>query len=190
MSDVQTPTPTKEKTRQMSFSVLDDGTVRAEFGEGIDPLTFHPAAMPESLFPAALAAGFIGRLRGYTSRLAGENRTPAALRVAIEKGIADLRAGTWVTEREPGEGGGEISMEAEAAYRYRVKRAEAKGEKYEGTLTEAAADFAKLTAEQKKTLKALPRYQLAWAEIKAAHNAKRAEKLAKKVKDEEDEVAF
>lgn len=190
MTETQAPAKPAEKTRQMSFAVLNDGTVRAEFGEGIDPLSFHPATMPEGLFPAALAAGFIGRLRGYTSRLVGEGRTPAALRAAIEKGITDLKAGIWAAEREPGEGTGEISMEAEAAYVYRVKRAESKGEAYDGTLAQAVTDFDNLTEEQKKVLKALPRYQLAYAEVKAKRQAAKAEKLAKKVKDEEDEVAF
>jgi hypothetical protein len=189
MNDVVTPEKPAEKTgRQMSFAVLDDGTVRAEFGTGIDPLTFHPAKMPEPLFPAALAAGFIGRLRGYTSRLVGEGRTPEALRAAIAKGIADLQAGIWAAEREAG--AGEISMEAEAAYVYRVKRAEAKGEKYDGTLEAAAEDFGNLTDEQKKVLKALPRYQLAYAEVKARRTAERAEKLAKKVEAGEDLVDF
>lgn len=188
---VQTPqAPAKtEKSRQMSFTVLDDGTVRADFGEGVDPLAFHPATMPESLFPPALAAGFIARLRGYTSRLVGDTRTPEGLRKAIEKGISDLKAGIWAAEREPG-AGDEISMEAEAAYRYRVKRAESKNEVYTGTLADAVADFNNLTDEQKKVLKGLPRYQLAYAEVKAERQAAKMEKLAKKVKDEEEEVAF
>jgi hypothetical protein len=184
MSETQTP----EKTRQMSFTVLEDGTVRADFGPGVDPLSFHPATMPEALFPSALAAGFIGRLRGYTSRLAGDARTPAALAAAIAKGIADLRAGIWAAEREPGTG--EVSMEAEAAYVFRVKRAEAKGEKYEGTLAEAVAAFDALSDEQKKTLKALPRYQLALAEIKAKRQAEKAIKLAKKVSQDEEDSPF
>lgn len=180
----------KKSVRQMSFATLEDGTVRAEFGEGIDPVTFHPAKMPEALFPAALAAGFIGRLRGYTSRLIGDGRTPVALRDAIVKGLSDLNAGIWAAEREAGTGSSEISMEAEAAYVYRVKRAEAKGEVYSGTLEQAAADFAALTDEQTKVLKGLPRYQLAYAEVKARRTAERAEKLAKKVIAEEEETGF
>jgi hypothetical protein len=180
----------KLKTRQMSFAILEDGTVRADFGTGVAPLSFHPASLPESLFPAALAGGFIGRLRAYTSRLSGDDRTPSALRTAIEKGLADLKAGIWTTEREPGSGAGEISIEAEAAYAYRVKRAESKGEVYSGTMEQAAADFAALTDDQRKQLKALPRYQLAYAEVKARRTAERAEKLAKKVSAEEDDVSF
>lgn len=37
--------------------------------------------------------------------------------------------------------------------------------------------FDALTDEQKKTLKALPRYQLAYAEVKAAAAAAKAQKL-------------
>jgi aldehyde dehydrogenase (NAD+) len=43
----------------------------------------------------------------------------------------------------------------------------------------------KLTDEQKKTLKALPRYQLAYAEVKAERAAEKAAKLAKKVEADE-----
>lgn len=187
MSDTQAP-EVKEKTRQMSFNTLDDGRVRAEFGEGIEPVVFMPASLPESLFPMALAAGVISRLRGYTSRLVGEGRTPEALRAAIVKGLADLNAGVWTQERESGPG--EISIEAEAAFVYRQKRAEAKGETYNGTLEDAAKDFAALTDDQRKTLKALPRYQLAYAEVKARKQAERAEKLAKKVIEQEEDIPF
>lgn len=177
-------TPTK--TRQMSFTVLEDGTVRADFGEGVDPLSFLPATLPESLFPMAMAKGFIARLQGYTSRLSGEDRNPTNLRAAIEKGLTDLRAGIWAAEREPGQGGGEISIEAEAAHMFRVKRAESKGEEYTQTLEQSAADFKALSDEQKAKLKELPRYKAAYAEVKAARQAKLAAKLAKKADGEED----
>ncbi len=178
-------TPTK--TRQMTFSVLEDGTVRADFGEGVDPVSFHPGTMPESLFPQALAKGFITRLQGYTSRLSGDERNPAALRAAIEAGLTDLRAGKWAAEREPGTGSVEISIEAEAAHWYRVS----KNPDYAGTIAESAEAYSALTDEQKKQLKEVPRYKAAYAKVKAERQALRAEKLAKKAdKDEPAEMDF
>jgi hypothetical protein len=173
-----------EKTRQMTFTVLEDGTVRADFGENVEPLSFLPATLPESLFPNALAKGFISRLQGYTSRLSGEDRTPGKLREAIAKGLTDLRAGIWAAERTPG-AGEEISIEAEAAHVYRAKRAKAKGEEYTGTLEADAEAFSALSDEQKTKLKGLSLYKLAYAEVKAARQAAKATKLAKKVQDEE-----
>jgi len=188
MSDPTPQAPAEKSARQMTFAILEDGTVRADFGEGIEPISFHPATLPESLFPQALAGGFINRLRSYTSRLNGDGRTPAALHDAVAEGLSDLQKGIWAREREAGLG--EISMEAEAAYRFRVKRAESRGETYDGTLESAVADFRALSDDQKAKLKALPRYQLALAEVKAERQAKAAEKLAKKVTADEEDVSF
>lgn len=177
----------EKKTRQMTFTVLEDGTVRADFGENVDPVSFQPASLPESLFPQALAKGFITRLQGYTSRLAGDDRTPEKLRAAIEKGLADLRAGTWAAERTPGESpAGEVSIAAEAAFLYRVSRAAEKGEEYTKTLEETAEEYNALTDDQKKQLAEVPRYKAAYAKVKAARQTKKAEKLAKKAGAEAD----
>lgn len=175
------------KTRQMSFTVLEDGSVRADFGEGIDPITFMPASLPETLFPQALAKGFIINLQGATSRLSGDDRTPAALRDAVAERLDGLKAGKWGVERVAGEG--DISIEAEAAHVYRQDRAAAKGETFTGTLADTAADFALLSDEQKEKLKAVSGYKLAYAKVKASRAAKKAEKMAKKVTTE-GEVDF
>jgi hypothetical protein len=168
----------------MTFSVLESGEVRADFGEGIEPIVFMPANLPESLFPQALAKGFITRLQGYTSRLSGEGRTPETLRAAVATGLEDLKAGKWAAERIAGES--EISIEGEAAYRYRVGRAKDKGEVYSGTLADAARDYAALTDDQKKKLKAVPRFAAAYAAVKAERQTARAEMLAKKAGEEID----
>jgi hypothetical protein len=71
-------------------------------------------------------------------------------------------------------------------------RAKAKGEPVEsaGTIEQAAENFAKLSDEQKKTLKALPRYQLALAEVKAARAAAKLKALTEKVEAGGDEDGF
>lgn len=181
-------TETTEKTRQMSFAVLDDGTIRADFGPGLDPLTLDPQALPENLMVLAISEGIISRLRSYGSKLTGEARTASALRDVMAGGIANLLAGQWKVERAPGEGG-EISQEAEAAYLFRVKRAEAKGETYSGTMAEAAEAFAALDDAKKKQLKAVPLYQIALLEVKAKRNAAKSAKLAKKA-EEDTEALF
>lgn len=183
---VQGP-PEKAKTRQMTFTVLDDGVIRAEFGEGVEPLTLNPAAVPESLQAAAMTEGLISRSRGYTSRLTDADRTPNALRAAVAKAFENLLAGVWKMERAPGEA--EFSIEVEAAFLFRQMRAKAKGEPFTGTIQESADNFATLSDEQKKTLKALPRYQLALAEVKQARATKKLEALAKKIGDD-DKAGF
>lgn len=181
------PAPAPAKTRQMTFTVLDDGNIRAEFGEGIDPLLLNPASVPEKLQVAAVTEGLISRLRGYTSRLTDTDRTPANLAAAIKKGMENLQAGVWKIERAAGEGA-EFPIEIEAAFLFRQMRAKAKNEDFKGTLAEAAENFAKLTDEEKKTLKALPRYQLAYAEVKAARAQAKLKALSEKMTD--DEVGF
>ena len=178
----------ESKTRQMTFSPLDDGSVRADFGEGIEPFTFIPAQIPESLFPQALTKGVITRLQGYSSRLSGEDRTGQTLRDAIVKGWADLMSGIWAAERAPG--ALEISIEAEAAHVFRVKRGEKKGVPYTGTLAESAEAFAALDEEKQKALKALALYKVAYAEVKARRAAEKAAKLARKAEVEDDSEDF
>lgn len=181
--------PEAKTSRQMSFSVLEDGTIRADFGPELEPLTLNPGDVPETIYTAAVTEGLISRARGYTSKLTDSDRTPAALREAIAKAFTALLAGTWKIERAAG-AGEEFSLEVQAAHVFRAMRAKAKGEEYTGTLAEAAENFAALSDEQKKALKALPRYQLALAQVKAEHAAKKAEKLAKKVSESEEDGAF
>ena len=183
----QTPAPEKGKTRQMTFNVLEDGTIRAEFGEGLDALILNPAEIPESLQAAAMTEGLISRARGYTSKLVDENRTPANLRGAVAKAFENLLAGVWKIERAPGEGTSEYSIEVEAAFLFRQMRAKAKNEEFTGTIAQAAENFAKLSDEDKKTLKALPRYQLAFQEVKAKRAAEKLAALQKKVSESEGE---
>lgn len=175
------PASKESKGRQMAFIEREDGTFAVEFGPGLEPLTFSPSSLPENLIPLALADGIMYRLRTATSKLAGESRTPAALRSAIEAGIqAIFVEGTWKVEREAGDGLGSISQEAEAAWVFRQKRAIAAGQPVEsvGTVQQAAKDFAALSDEQKKALKAQPVYKAALAEIRAKHAAANAAKLA------------
>jgi hypothetical protein len=198
MSTENTPvepvTPEKTKTRQMSFSLLETGEIRADFGPELEAVTLDPAAVPESLQAAAMAEGLISRLRGYTSKLSDDaedpahKRTPENLRAAVQKGVVALLAGIWKIERAPGTGEAEYSMEVEAAFRFRASRAKSKGETFTDTLAQVAEIFGALTEDQKKQLKALPRYQACLAEVKAERAAAKAAKLAKKADDLEDEA--
>lgn len=178
--------PAKAKTRQMTFTVLEDGNIRAEFGEGVEVLQLNPTEVPESLQLSAVTEGIISRLRGYTSKLTDADRTPVALRAAVAKGIENLKAGVWKIERAPGEGTPEYSIEVEAAHLFKQMRAKAKGEEFTGTLADSADAFGKLDDEQKKKLKGLSRYQLALAEVKAARAAAKLAKLQKSAGTDDD----
>jgi hypothetical protein len=161
----------------MTFTVLDDGTIRADF-VGLEPLILDPAAVPEHVQAAAIAEGYISRVRGYTSKLEGADRTPEALRAAVSRGFAALLNGVWKAEREAGKV--EVSIEAEAAYLFRAARAKAKGEEFVGTLEEAVTNFAALTDGQKKQLKAVPLYQAQLATVKAQRATLKAAAAQKK----------
>ena len=192
-----------EKTRQMSFQPLEDGSIKADFGEGVEAFTFTPAAAPESLFPQIIAKGVMAFLQGRTSKLQGDDRTPETLRTAIVKGWEDLMAGVWVRERAPG-APAEESIEVEAAHLYRVKRGEKSGTPYTGTLQDTAAAWEALTDAQREMLKgrsadkekglaaikANALYASCYAEVKAARAKARAEKLAKKAGSGDEEAVF
>lgn len=184
---------TKSTKRQMTFTVMDDGTVRADFPDsGLEPFSFSPASIPESSYPDALTEGVISRLRGFMGKLTGEARTAEALRAALTEGWSKLAAGEWKSVRTPGEGGVSYSIEVEAAFVFRQKRALAAGKDISeaGTLEQAAENFAALTEEQVSKLKANPVYQLARAEVKAARDAAKLAKLAKKAAESEDDSGF
>jgi hypothetical protein len=186
----ETTTPVeKTKTRQMSFTLLDTGIIQADFGPGIEPLTLNPADVPEALQAAAVAEGLISRARQGTSKLSDEARTPAALRESIAKTFANLLAGIWKIERASGASSA-FSIEVEAGFRYRVSRAKAKGEDYTGTLEEAAAAFALLSEDQKKQLKALPRFQAEYAQVKSERAAAKAAEALKKAESSEEDSPF
>lgn len=193
--DTTNPNPeTTEKTeekasRQMSFTVTDTGDIRADFGPGLDPIQFSPSALPEVIFPHALAEGIISRLRSATSKLTGDGRTPATLREAIDKGLQSLVAGQWKIERAPGSGG-EVSIAAEAAHLFRKRRAEKKGEEYTSTLAEDAAAYNALDEAKQKALAEVPSYAAAYAEVKAQRQAAKAAKLAKKAEAAEEDSPF
>jgi len=174
MSD---PTP-QTRNRQMSFTVLDDGNIRADFGPGADPILVNVTSdLPASLYPQAVAKGFIANWSGATAKLAGEGRNPLSLRAAVLARIDLNKVGIWGAVR--GEGAGEeISIEAEAAHVFRVKRGEKKGEPYIQGLDESVAAFSALSEEQKTKLKATPLYKLAYAEVKAKRAAEKLTKLA------------
>jgi hypothetical protein len=173
----------------MSFTVLDTGDIRADFGEGIEPFTFNPATMPETLFPTAVAKGVIANLSGATAKLTGDDRNGANLRKAVVGRWDLLKSGIWGAPR--GEGAGEeVSMEAEAAHVFRIKRGEKKGQPYTGTLDQSAADFAALSDEQTAKLKDTPLYKLAYAEVKAARSAAKLAKLQKKAAEAGDDGDF
>lgn len=168
-------------TRQMSLTVQDDGVIRAEFGPGLDPLTIDPAKLPEDILPQAVAEGIRSFLRARGSKLSGEARTPAALHAATAEGIADLLAGKWKADRVS-TASADVTIEGEAAHLYRKTRfAETNpGEDYTGSMAADAAAFAALADAQKAKLKAVPRFQVALATVKAARMAARAAKLEKK----------
>lgn len=188
MSDVQTA-PTQTRNRQMSFTVLDSGEIRADFGEGAEPFTFNPASMPEALFPAAVAKGVIANLSGATAKLTGADRNPVKLRAAVVGRWDLLKSGVWGAPR--GEGAGEeISIEAEAAHLFRVKRGEKTGTPYTGTLDESVAAFASLADEQKAKLKETPLYKLAYAEVKQARAAAKLAKMQAKADAASGDVDF
>jgi hypothetical protein len=184
------PAAKPEKKRQMTFTVKDDGAIRAEFGEGVEPVEMSPTSLPEALAAAALTEGVISRLRGYTSKLTDKDRTPEALRAAVAKGVENLLKGIWKIERAPGEGTPDYSIEVEAAHLFKTMRAAAKGEQFTATIAETADAFNALDDEQKKKLKALSKYQLAYAEVKAARAAAKLEKMKKDADEEGDEVGF
>lgn len=190
-TQAQAPAAEPKKTRQMSFTVLDTGEIRADFGPGLDPIAFNPAELPEGIFPQAVAEGVISRLRGYTSKLGDSDRTPSNLRAAIAKGLENLQAGIWAVQRAPG-AGAEFSIEAEAAFLYRKGKFEADnaGQVYSGTLEADAEAFAALSDEQKAKLKKVPRYAAAYAQVKADRAAKKAAKLAEKATVSEEDADF
>lgn len=207
-----TPAVETPSKRQMSFTLGEDGVIRAEFGEGIEPLSLNVAEVPEAIYALAVGEGIISRLRGYTSKLTEQTRTPENLRTAISKGMENILAGTWKVERVSATGETEYPIEVEAAYLFKVKRyekalakAKADGIDYTGampgTIEEAAAAYKTLTEDtetvsvdgkkvktlgQKSQLKALPLYQLAYAEVKQRRNAEKLAKLAAAVEKDED----
>lgn len=182
--------PEKETSkRQMSFSVLDDGTIRADFGPGLDPLTLNPGAVPETIIAAATTEGLIARARGYTSKLEGDSRTPASLREAIAKAFTNLLAGVWKIERAPGSGG-EYTIEVEAALVFRQMRAASKGETCADTIEQVAAHWETLTDDQRKQVKDLPRYKAAFAQVKAARQAEKAKALMAEADKAEENAPF
>jgi len=180
---------TPEKTRQMSMTVLDDGVIRAEFGPGLDPLSIDPSKLPEDILPQAVAEGIRSFLRARGSKLSGDTRTPAALRAVVAEGIDDLLAGKWFTPRAASTSTADITADAEAAHVYRKTRfAETNpGEEYTGTLAADAAAYKALDEGKQKKLKAVPRFQVALATVKAARMAAKAAKLEKKVAATETE---
>lgn len=187
MSENQTPAPATK--RQMSFAVLDDGRIEASFvGDGLDALYLDPSEVPERVQLLAITEGIISRARSAGSKLEGEARTAAALREVIAKAFDALRAGEWKVERASN-GATTYSAEVEAALVFRQLRAAAKGETCDDTIAEVAANWEQLSDEQKAGVKALSRYQQAYAQVKARRAAEKAAKLAKKA-DEEDESGF
>lgn len=192
MSEVETPVQAPAETtkkRLMSFSVLDNGDIQASFGEGVEPLTLAPSEVPEAVQLAAITEGLISRTRSYIGQLEGEDRTPENMRIACLKGFDALRAGTWKVERTGG-GGVEYTIEVRAALLFRILKAQAKGETCSDTLESVATMWTAFTDEQKKQVKALPRYQQALATVKAEAAQAKAAKLAKKADEAEENSPF
>ena len=183
------PAEKETSKRQMSFSVLDDGTIRADFGPGLDPLTLNPGAVPETVLAAATTEGLIARARGYTSKLEGATRTPDSLREAIAKAFENLLAGVWKIERIGG-GGTEYTIEVEAALVFRQMRAASKGEVCADTIEVVAANWETLTEDQRKQVKDLPRYKAAFAQVKAARQAEKAKALMAQADKAEADAPF
>lgn len=182
---METTAQTPAKARKLAFTVLDDGGIRAEFGEGLDPLYFYPDELPSTLTHDAITEGIVSRLRGFAANV--EDRTSEKLRAAVERGIGLLKEGLWRAERVSAE---EYTIEEEAAHLFRVMRAESEGKAYGGTLADDAEAFSSLSDEKKKELKTLPRYRAAYAQVKAERQARTAAKLASKVNGTSEEMVF
>lgn len=192
MTDTTTTDAPKAK-RQMTFSVLEDGTVRADFPDsGLEPFVFAPSAIPEACYADAVTDGVIYRMRSGMGRLTGEARTADAMRASLVETWGHLSAGNWKVARVAGEGGTSYTIEVEAAFIFRQKRAVAAGKDISeaGTLAQAAENYAALSDDQVAKLKANPLYQLARAEVKAARDAEKLAKLAKKAAESEDDSGF
>jgi hypothetical protein len=209
MSDLETVTPETPETpktthkRQMSFTVLDDGTIEATFGKGVDPIRLNPTETPERVQFAAITEGLISRARSYTSKLQDSERTPENLSKAVAKAFENLRNGVWKIEREASDGEPTYTIEVEAAFLFRKMKAESKNEPFTETLADVAALWESLTDDeteekdgkkvvtkvgQKSQVKALPRYQQAYAQIKADRALAKAKKLAEKADKAEEEA--
>ncbi len=190
VENTQAPADTSKKVRQMSFTILDNGDIQASFGEGVEPLTLSPSLVPESVQLAAIAEGLISRTRSYIGRLEGEDRTPEKMREQCAVGFKNLLDGVWKLERTSGGGGVEYTIEVRAALLFRQLKAAAKGETCTDTLETVAGMWAGFTEDQKKAVKALPRYQQALATVKAEVAAAKAAKLAKKADAAEEDSPF
>lgn len=191
MTDETTPVVTAPaKVRQMAFTILEDGTIQATFGDNVEPATLNPSAVPEAVQLAAIAEGLISRTRSYIGRLEGDDRTPEKMREQCLVGFNNLLAGTWKLERGQGGGSTEYTIEVRAALLFRQLKAKAKGEECADTLETVAGMWAGFTDDQKKQVKALPRYQQALATVKAEAAAAKAEKLAKKADADEADSPF
>lgn len=178
----QTAPEAKTKTRQMTFTVLENGSVQASFPDsGLENFEFTPANLPEALYPAAMIEGVISVMRSAMGKLSGDERTASAMREILVKRWETLSAGQWKLERGESVGAG-YSIEVEAAFLFRQKRAVQKGLDIStaGTLEEAAANFAALADDKIARLKADPVYKAAYAEIKAKRAMANAAKLAAK----------
>jgi hypothetical protein len=189
---VETPaqTPEKATSRQMTFTILDDGSIQPSFGPGLENLTLLREEFHQNTIEAAISAGMVSRLRAFTSRCTGDERTPENLRAAVALGIESLKKGEWATERAPA--ALETTIEVEAAWGFRKARAAAEGREFTETLAETAVAWAALTDEQQKKVKALPRYAAILAAVKAeraAAKAAKAQKAAEKAA-QEDEALF
>jgi hypothetical protein len=178
------------KVRQMAFTILEDGTIQATFGDNVAPATLNPSAVPEAVQLAAIAEGLISRTRSYIGRLEGNDRTPEKMREQCLIGFNNLLQGTWKLERGQGGGSTEYTIEVRAALLFRQLKAKAKGEDCADTLETVAGMWAGFTDDQKKQVKALPRYQQALATVKAEAAAAKAEKLAKKADADEADSPF
>ncbi len=191
MSEDTTPNTAPAATsRQMAFAILADGSIQASFGPGLEDITFTRAEFHPATIEPAISAGIVSRLRAFTSRCTGEDRTPEKLRAAISLGIESLKRGEWTTERTPA--ALETTIEVEAAWGFRKARAAAEGREFTETLAETAVAWAALSDEQQAKVKALPRYAAILAAVKAERQAAKAAKLAAKAAAaaQEDEALF
>lgn len=183
-------TPEKATSRQMAFAILDDGSIQASFGPGLENITFLREEFHPSTIEPAISAGIVSRLRAFTSRCTGDERTPENLRAAIALGVESLKKGEWAAERTPA--ALETTIEVEAAWGFRKARATAEGREFTETLAETAVAWAALTDEQQAKVKALPRYAAILAAVKAQRAAAKAAKAAAKAEKAaaEDEALF
>jgi hypothetical protein len=148
--------------------------------------------VPEEIRLAAIPEGLISRARSATGRCQAAARTPENLRSIVAEIFANFQNGTWRLERQSTAqpATSNFSVEIIAAYEFRKGKAIAAGKDFTDSVADVAELWGTLTKEQQATVKALPRYQAAYAAEKSRRAAAKAERLMKKAAIDETSAAL